>query len=83
MICLLVLIYFYCTFIVHILNNIVILEIHFQIFRDIFPIFLDIVPILIFLEIIAEQFANIFLWEQNRIAHTIISLRDNNVCNCH
>lgn len=50
----LVFIYFYCAFIVHVCNHIIIREMHFQIYRDTFPILFDIIPIHIFFEIIAE-----------------------------
>ena len=87
---LLVFIYFYFAFIVHVCNHIIIREIHYQICRDIFPIrVLDIVPTPIFFEIIAEQLvaftlANIFLRKKYGVALIIfIPIRNNDICNRH
>lgn len=85
----LVLIYFYCAFIVLVCNHIIIREMHFQICRDIFPILFDIIPILIFFEVIAEQLvaftlANILLRKKYGVALIIfIPIRDNDICNLH
>ena len=85
----LVLIYFYCAFIVLVCNHIIIREMHFQICRDIFPILFDIIPILIFFEVIAEQLvaftlANILLRKKYGVALIIfIPIRDNDICNRH
>ena len=85
----LVLIYFYCAFIVLVCNHIIIREMHFQICRDIFPILFDIIPILIFFEVIAEQLvaftlANIFLRKKYGVALIIfIPIRNNDICNRH
>lgn len=86
----LVLIYFYCAFIVLVCNHIIIREMHFQICRDTFPILvLDIFPILFF-EIIAEQLvaftlANILLRKKYGVALIIIfiPIRNNDICNLH
>ena len=78
----LVLIYFYCAFIVLVCNHIIIREMHFQICRD-------IVPTPIFFEIIAEQLvaitlANILLRKKYGVALIIfIPIRDNDICNLH
>ena len=85
----LVFIYFYCAFIVHVCNHIIIREMHFQIYRDTFPILFDIIPILIFFEVIAEQLvaftlANIFLRKKYGVALIIfIPIRNNDICNRH
>ena len=85
----LVLIYFYCAFIVLVCNHIIIREMHFQICRDIFPILFDIIPILIFFEVIAEQLvaftlANILLRKKYGVALIIfIPIRDNDIRNLH
>ena len=85
----LVFIYFYCAFIVHVCNHIIIREMHFQIYRDTFPILFDIIPIHIFFEIIAEQLvaftlANILLRKKYGVALIIfIPIRNNDICNPH